>query len=157
MPMMNLTAYAQHRGVTVGAVKKAIINGRINVVAKNRKYNIDSEKADVEWAANSDSSKANIPNVEIVYPDFMVSKSKEQYYKAEKAKIEYEERIKELVSINDVKKLHSKIAKVTRETMLNVADKISYIVAAETDPDVIHMIISTHITEALTELSDALR
>ena len=86
----------------------------------------------------------------------MVSKAKEQYYKAEKARIDYEERNKELLPINEVMELHSKVARITRESMLNIADKISYIVAAETDPDVIHMIISTHIADALTELSDAL-
>lgn len=156
MSIMNLSAYAQHKGVTVAAVKKAIESGRIKVTKKNGKYNIDSEIADKQWAANSNAAKANHIKPEIEYPEFMVSKAKEQYYKAEKARIDYEERNKELLPINEVMELHSKVARITRESMLNIADKISYIVAAETNPDVIHMIISTHIADALTELSDAL-
>ena len=56
---MNLSAYAQHKGVTVAAVKKAIESGRIKVTKKNGKYNIDSETADRQWAANSNAAKAN--------------------------------------------------------------------------------------------------
>lgn len=153
---MNLSAYAQHRGVTVAAVKKAITTGRIKVGKENGKYKIDSEVADKQWSANSDAAKGINQKPEIEYPEFMVSKAKEQYYKAEKAKIDYEERSKELMPINQVIELHSKVARITRESMLNIADKISYIVAAESDPDVVHMIISTHISDALTELSDAL-
>lgn len=54
---MGYRQYARHRGVTLGAVQKAIRDGRIFVNANNK---IDSEVADRDWAANTDSSRVSM-------------------------------------------------------------------------------------------------
>lgn len=54
---MGYRQYARHRGVTLGAVQKAIRDGRIFV---NENGKIDSEIADRDWAANTDSSRVSM-------------------------------------------------------------------------------------------------
>ena len=54
---MGYREYARHRGVTLGAVQKAIRDQRIKV-NENRK--IDSEQADRDWAANTDAARVAV-------------------------------------------------------------------------------------------------
>jgi hypothetical protein len=51
MPLMTITEYARHRGVSQPAVSKAIAAHRIK---KERSGKIDSEKADASWALRTD-------------------------------------------------------------------------------------------------------
>ena len=52
---ISIRAYARHRGVTDTAVHKAIRAGRITPEADGT---IDADRADREWARNSDAPKA---------------------------------------------------------------------------------------------------
>ncbi len=51
--LVTRKAYAEHRGVTPSAVTQAIAAGRITIVDDR----IDVEKADAEWAENTDLRK----------------------------------------------------------------------------------------------------
>lgn len=65
---MGYRAYARHRGVTLGAVQKAIRDQRIKVNANGK---IDSAEADRDWAANTDSSRiavSALPGSQAVAP-----------------------------------------------------------------------------------------
>lgn len=56
-PLLTMSAYAEHRGVSRRAVDKALRDGRISsaAAAKNDRghWQIDAELADQEWDANS--------------------------------------------------------------------------------------------------------
>lgn len=52
--LMGYREYARHRGVSLGAVQKALRDGRIQATADKK---IDSEVADREWASNTDASR----------------------------------------------------------------------------------------------------
>ncbi len=62
---MNLSGYAKYRKVSAEAVRLAILDGRLKTSirditpagGKNKKYEIDEIAADLEWEANTDSSK----------------------------------------------------------------------------------------------------
>jgi hypothetical protein len=54
---MGYREYARHKGVTLGAVQKAIKSGRISV---NDNGKIDSEAADRAWDANTDASRVAV-------------------------------------------------------------------------------------------------
>lgn len=54
---MGYREYARHRGVTLGAVQKAIRAGRISV---NENGKIDSDAADSAWHANTDVSRVAV-------------------------------------------------------------------------------------------------
>ncbi|HGG60421.1 MAG TPA: elements of external origin, partial [Gammaproteobacteria bacterium] len=51
---ISIRAYARHRGVSDAAVRKAIKTGRITPEPDGT---IDPQKADAEWAANTDSAQ----------------------------------------------------------------------------------------------------
>jgi len=51
---ISIRAYARHRGVSHTAVRKAITSGRITTEPDGT---IDPEKADMEWAAQTDPAK----------------------------------------------------------------------------------------------------
>jgi hypothetical protein len=54
MPLMSVSAYGRHRGVSHVAVLKAIKTGRIHREPDGR---IDSDVADREWTANTNQAK----------------------------------------------------------------------------------------------------
>lgn len=54
---MGYREYARHRGLTLGAVQKAIRDNRIFV---NENGKIDSDAADRDWAANTDASRVAV-------------------------------------------------------------------------------------------------
>lgn len=55
MAELSLRAYARHRGVTLGAVQKAIATGRIKRLENGK---VESETADDEWARNTNPARA---------------------------------------------------------------------------------------------------
>ena len=52
--LMGYREYARHRGVSLGAVQKALRAGRISA---NEEKKIDSAVADREWDVNTDASR----------------------------------------------------------------------------------------------------
>lgn len=55
--LMGYREYARHRGVTLGAVQKAIREGRISATEEKK---IDSVAADRDWGLNTDSSRVAV-------------------------------------------------------------------------------------------------
>ena len=60
---LSIRKYATLRGVTEGAVRKAINSGRIT---PNDDGTIDVERADREWKENTDEAKINITDSAII-------------------------------------------------------------------------------------------
>jgi len=58
MPLITQAEYARHRGISQAAVKKAVDTGRIKLV--NGK--VDREKADQQWAQNTDPRQQRKPS-----------------------------------------------------------------------------------------------
>jgi hypothetical protein len=61
--------------------------------------------------------------------------------------------IGQLVSLEDVKKVAFARGRIIRDSMLNIPDRISSLLATENDASKIHEILSREIREALEELS----
>lgn len=55
--LMGYREYARHRGVSLGAVQKAISTNRIQVTPEKK---IDSSVADMAWDANTDASRVAV-------------------------------------------------------------------------------------------------
>lgn len=60
MATMGYREYARHRGVSLGAVQKAIKVGRIQPVEVEGKPKIDSDQADRDWTENTDPAKQSL-------------------------------------------------------------------------------------------------
>jgi hypothetical protein len=159
MAVLSQRAYAKHRGVALSAVQKAISTGRISTMADGR---IDPGVADGEWAANT---KARPPAVRHQADDdqdafgaaqYSKARAVREHYQARLAKIDYEERIGNLVSKDEVQVAAFNTHRVIRDAMLNVPDRVAAMLAAETDEAKCHEVLSTEIRKALNEFADAL-
>ena len=87
-------------------------------------------------------------------PDFAESKAKREFYLAELAKLDVEEKKQQLVSVEDIKKSSFATGRSIREALTNLADRLSHQLAGEDDATVIHNIISTEHREALENLAE---
>jgi hypothetical protein len=163
MALLSLRAYAKHRGVSLAAVQKAIHSGRITPNADGL---IDSDRADAEWAAKTrpGQRRARPAPPAVREPaeaaganglDYFRARAIRESYLARLAKIEFEERIAKLVNRDEVQVAGFTRGRVVRDNMLNIADRLAATLAAESDVDRVHRILSNEIRMALDVLAGA--
>jgi pyruvate/2-oxoglutarate dehydrogenase complex dihydrolipoamide acyltransferase (E2) component len=160
MPLLSLRAYAKHRGVSLAAVQKAIHSGRITPTADGL---IDSDRADAEWSAKTRPGQRRAraapaqPRETAEAPaaglDYFRARAIRESYLARLAKIEFEERIAKVVDRDEVQVVAFTRGRVVRDNMLNIADRVAATLAAESDVDRVHRILSDEIRMALDVLA----
>jgi hypothetical protein len=162
MPLLSLRAYAKHRGVSLAAVQKAIHSGRI---ATHPEGLIDSDRADAEWKAKTrpGQRRARPAPVATREPaeapvaglDYFRARAIRESYLARLAKIEFEEKTAQLVSRDEVQVAAFTRARTVRDNLLNIPDRLAATLAAESDADKVHQILTGEIRKALDELAGA--
>ena len=95
---------------------------------------------------------AGLPDDEI--PELNESRARREHYQAELAKLEVDLKRKELVPAVDVQKEAFALGRSVREALANLADRLSYQLAGETDPARIHAVLTDEHRSALVELSN---
>lgn len=167
--------YAEHRkakglrGHTSVAVIKAIGEGRLTKRSARKvghRWKINADLADAEWAANTmspDDPRRQKPRedraqVEIDeggethlkgIPNRNVSRAIREAYQARLARVEYEKETGLRVLAEDVKREAFEQGRRLRDALVNIPDRLSHELAAETDPGRVHIAISQAIREAL--------
>ena len=162
--LISLAELAMLKNVSRAAVTKKIKSGKLQgaVVNHNGRKMVNKEDAFRLWdmadtrvvktVKNELKNKIDsLPSNQI--PDFAESKAKREFYLAELAKLEVEEKKKQLVSVEDIKKSSFATGRSIREALSNLADRLSHQLAGEDDATVIHNIISTEHREALENLA----
>jgi len=96
---------------------------------------------------------AGLPDDEI--PELNESRARREHYQAELAKLEVDLKRKELVPADEVKREAFQIGRSIREALANLADRLSYQLAGEMDPAVIHQLLSDEHRDALLALADS--
>jgi hypothetical protein len=169
MALLSLRAYAKHRGVSLAAVQKAIRSGRIATTADG---SIDSERADADWSAKTrPGQKRRSPAPTLVAPvvpfvepprsdpsgagglDYFRARAIRESYLARLAKIEFEEKTAKLISRDEVQVAAFTKARTVRDSLLNIPDRVAATLAAETDADNVHQMLTVEIRKALDELA----
>jgi hypothetical protein len=172
--LIGLRAYARRRGVTLGAVQKAIATGRIRLIDGK----IDPEVADIQWARNTDaaqqrgqaavasmaSATAIVPRAARAEPadegsglQLLESRARREQAMAELAELELAEKRGELVAVADVQKaLVPKLLGV-RDALDTLADRLAPLLAAETDPAKVYAVLKTEHRQILAQLSSESR
>jgi len=161
MPLLSLRAYAKHRGVSLAAVQKAIHSGRITPNADGL---IDSDRADAEWAAKTrPGQRRTRPAPPAAREpaeaagagglDYFRARAIRESYLARLAKIEFEEKTAKLVSRDEVQVAAFTRGRVVRDNLLNIADRLAATLAAESDVDKVHRLLSDEIRMALDALA----
>jgi hypothetical protein len=169
---VSKAVYAQMRGISKQAVHKACREGRLTA-AIHPDGKLDVELADQLWAANTNpvvgwhstmkqrqkKLKEDVVEKAIAVgidpnavPTLLESKTVEAAFRAKLAQIEYEEKIGKLVPVESVKKEAFRLARIVRDSMFGIADRIAAEIAGISDPFLIHKKLSDEIRTAIAEI-----
>lgn len=177
--LVSKNEYAELRGVSRQAVYYAIRTGKIaDAIQPDGK--IDAALADQLWANNthptsgysghmSKRGQRKAPDIEAVIevvkgaginpdapPPLVESKTLQAAYQARLAQIEYEQKSGQLVDADDVKKAAFKAARVTRDAILAIPDRVAAQFAGMTDPYTIHSTLTQELRGAIEEITKEL-
>ena len=83
---------------------------------------------------------------------FADAQAEKERYKAKLAKLEYEEKIGKLVDRENVEREAFRVARVVRDAMLSIPDRLAALVTAETDQAKNHTLMTKEIMAALKGL-----
>jgi len=151
--LLSRREYAAHRGVAVSAVQKAIETGRITLTDGK----IDPEKADKEWAENTNPVYNSPRTDDGLSTPYHKSKIMKTTYDAMLKKLEYEERAGKLISRAQVEADVFAAARTSRDHLLMIPKRVApRIIGLKTISD-IEYILSQEITNSLTSLCDILK
>lgn len=160
--LLSFRSYAKHRGVSPEAVSQAVKLGRISTIGKDRK--IDPDIADKEWDANSKTNYQTVtgekkteekkPEIDKSAVMYNRSRALKEAYSAKLEQVKYQEMVGKLVSAEKVKNQAFRTGRLIRDKVLNIPDRISHELAAESDPLKITILLTRALNEALEELSN---
>lgn len=167
---ISIRAYARHRGVTDTAVHKAIRAGRITPEADGT---IDADRADREWARNSDAPKAGTraKAAKVAVPEgggdgpaalpsggasLLQARTVNEVVKAQTNKVRLARLKGELVDRPQAIAHVFKLARSERDAWLNWPARISAQMAAKlgVDPHTMHIALEAAVREHLQELGE---
>ena len=158
MATLSIRAYAKHRGVSDAAVRRAIDGKRITLLPDGQ---IDPEIADKEWDENTDERFRPKPAASPV-PEpstgisLQKSRANKELFEALLKKLEYEEKSGKLVEIAKVEMEAFAAARVARDRLLLIPDRVAPIIIGETDMFEIKRVLREEIIRSLQNLTDFL-
>lgn len=160
---LSLRAYAKRRGITEAAVRKAIKQGRIT---KNSNGTINPVIADKEWSQNTDPaqikttfteekpdySQNSIPST-ASGPSYQQSRAIKEAYGAKLLRLQFEKESKKLIPVDEVKIAAFNAARMTRDRILNIPDRVIPQLVGKTNIFEMKEILKAELVKALEELS----
>lgn len=153
--LMGLRQFARYRNISLRAVQKAIESGRLTPIIVGGRRLIDPERAVLELDAKTRISVDSKSSQDPPDPDsYHQSRAQKEYYQAQLARLEYEKRMGELLEAEEVKQAIIKNVSITRETLLNIPDRIAPVLLSQNDLHTVTEILRTEIHNALVSLSD---
>ena len=158
-------AYARHRGISETSVRKALKEGRIT---KNKNGKIDPEVADKQWQKNTDPAQikeakkteevkeardeVNNYNPAPLGPSYQQSRAIKEAYNAKLTRLQFEKESKKLISVDEVKISAFNAARMTRDRILNIPDRVIPQLVGKTDIFEMKEILKAELIKALEEL-----
>ena len=163
--LITMAELAKLKNVSRMAVSKKVKSGKLDtaIVNHNGRKLVNKEEAFRLWDLQAPPSKDTIVRKKLKQeidskkeeeiPAYGESKAKREYFLAELAKLDVQEKKQQLVSVEDIRKSSFVTGRSIREALTNLADRLSHQLAGEDDATVIHNIISTEHREALENLA----
>jgi len=163
--LITMAELATLKNVSRAAVTKKIKTGKLEgaIVNHNGRKLVNKEEAFRLWDLQAPPSKDTTvrkqlkkeidAKTEDEIPAYGESKAKREYFLAELAKLDVEEKKEQLVSVDEIKKSSFAKARAMREALTNLADRLSHQLAGEDDATVIHNLLSIEHREALENLA----
>jgi hypothetical protein len=174
MQLMTVSQYADHKGVSRPAVDSAIRDGRIlieKVTPRGKKQKtvwLNVEECDIKWAQNSDSTFLRQKtkgekqgkevelggSVDTASETLQKSRAMRERFAALSGKIDYEKQIGKLVDAEKCNAIVFGMAQTVKQNILNIPDRISAMLASESDPRKINDMLTHELRVALQEIAD---
>jgi acetylglutamate synthase len=174
--LVTFSEFAAIKGCSKGAVTHAC-KSRIAaaVVEQDGKKWLDRDHALELWRKNTlknnnakvdDADPVDLPATptelrrridalpDDAIPELNESRARREHYQAELAKLQVAQQRRELVPADEVKKQAFQIGRSVREALANLADRLSHQLAGETDPAVIHQLLSEEHRVALLAMAE---
>lgn len=178
---MTCGDYARHRGVTFQAVYKAIKSGRIRSTEFNQTTYVEVESADKDW--NNNTKSQHVPEKQSLEPGSMgtndeeddpeqieidadgidgknasenrrIAEAKKAVWDARQAELDFLKESGELVEMKTIKKEAFELARIVRDAILNIPDRISAELVGIKDQAAMHSVLTRELTKALQEFVD---
>jgi len=172
--LLGLAAYAAHRkanglkGQSHVAVWNAIKTGRIvepAVRKEGKRWLINAELADRQWAANTKSSDPVLKSESLSQPldiaiptwnqEIIEAKLKRARAIAEREELATQRQKGELLHVRDVRKRWGQNARALRDAFIDLPAKLSEQLAGEAEPEKIKTILTVEIVSILQDFADA--
>ena len=83
---------------------------------------------------------------------FHQAQTERERYRAKLARLDYERKVGRLVEVEQVEKQAFRVARLVRDGLLNLPDRLAGVLAAEGDQGKVHAMLSKEIRTALEEL-----
>ncbi len=152
---LTVKEYADHRKVSVVAVRKAIKTGRITL---NQNKKLDRELADAEWFKNTNPAKQRkeVDGNQSSSDDkisYHRSRAIREDYNAKLTQLQFERESGKLIPIEEVKTSAFNAGRRVRDRLLNIPDRIAPQLVGKTNIFEIKNILKSELTKILEELS----
>lgn len=150
--LMSISAYARHRGVTPEAVRYALKVKKIVKGISNSRRGVPyiiPEVADQEWVLKTQSANPGDGEDPTILKK---ARERKELADAELAELKVEKEKGKLLDAEEVRRDAFKTARIVRDQMLNIPDRLAVELASETDNFKIHKILSDEIRRALESL-----
>ena len=157
--MITQAKLAEILGVSSARITQVRATGRLDGTwtAKGRTVYYDKDAAIKAWNYENPTQQdsTRIPTKELEIPSFNDSRAKTEYFRAEMARLDLEEKEEKLCDAEKVKREAFSMARSVRDAVNSIPDRVANQFAAETDSVVIHQALSEELRKALERLTDA--
>ena len=161
---ITMAELATLKNVSRTAVSRKVKSGKLDgaIVNHNGKRLVNKEEAFRLWDLQAPPSKNLTVRKELKeeidtksideIPNYAESKAKREHFLAELARLDVEQKKKDLIPVTDIKKSSFEMGRAIREKLTNLADRLASQIAGETDPQIIHKLLTEEHRTALEEL-----
>ena len=164
---ITMAELAKLKNVSRMAVSKKVKSGKLDgaIVNHNGKRLVNKEEAFRLWDLQAPPSRDKNIKKELKeeidaksideIPNYAESKAKREHFLAELARLDVEQKKKDLIPVTEIKKSSFEMGRAIREKLTNLADRLASQIAGETDPQIIHKLLTEEHRTALEELVKA--
>ena len=159
MRLVNRTEFAKEVGADPTSIGHLIKNGVLAPAAKKnkktRRYEIDLELGKELFNSHS-SQRLQVVTEDVIgtAQSINLSKSKKIHFDALTAELDYRERLGELVETKQVEKEAFEMAKIVRDKLIQIADRLAPVVTGQKKESYVFKKIENEINRVLKLLSD---
>ncbi len=148
-----LVAYAKHARVSHQVVAEDLRKLGIDFRRPFNFREADRKRAAMRHPARAAFRKSKQPKPsKSATSSLAEAQAEKERYKAKLAKLEYEEKIEKLVDRESIEREAFRVARVVRDAMLSIPDRLAALVTAETDQAKNHAVLTKEILAALKGL-----